>query len=152
MQQFNHNLCFTMTIQRDILEENLEQMYCKWILLKILHFIFIRIVCLPMENTILILERMKRHAIHWTMVKPSLTYKLFEKYFVFMVRHISHVLLQQPTAYGFISFRFVSFKPKGAFNSIALKCISLLLLLFPQNFKWFKFWSLKIACFVHVLV
>lgn len=59
---FDHNLCCTMATTLVQTEQKIEQMYCDWMLLKILHFNFIRIVCLPMENTMLVSgEGTKRH-------------------------------------------------------------------------------------------
>lgn len=118
---FDHNLCWKM-----------EQMYCNWMLLKILHFIFIRIVCLPMENTMLIFERNeKAWRMHWTMNGQAIVdFQTLWNYILFLRCGIMH--MHCSTAYGFVSFRFILSKLEGALDDIAPKCI--------------EFWSLKIAC------
>lgn len=131
--------------------KKMEQMHCNWMLLKILHFIFIRIVCLPMANTMLIFRRNeKAWRMHWTMVKPSLTFKLFETLFCFYGAAQCTCIVQQ----HMVLFRFVSFCPSWKAHSMTLHQ-NASLSLFSQkrlNESSFEVWKLHVRGWVCVCV
>lgn len=119
--------------------------------LKILHFIFIRIVCLPMENTILILEKERRGMMYsleqWS--SHPLTFKLFEKYMcvqqqyfvvVFMVQHNSLVLFNS------IWFCFVAYCSSWTTHTLSMTLHQNASLYFHKlwNESTFKVWKLHV--------